>query len=387
MTVPPWRIIFQIVRYVRCMTIESSASCPLSGTTIGRVWVGLCAFVTLAALGHPRAQTPPRIESRVVFASTRQLARQLDEAGRNGYGCTAVARAEPGVEVPGVAVVLSRQAGASPSPVSYRVVTASGVGTDLQTLLERAGAEGFRLCGVVLDQAATVPAIVAVMSHPADVPSTIWHYGVEALTDYKRSLVSLNTGARNGLLPVAASPINNNRVPEMRSWLVVVEREGDRVVTREIAVRSSSGADGFQRALNEQGAQGYRADLIWKEGNDVVAMMSRETTAPRRAFAYNAESTEPARLHFLHQLYVADVPYLTSGARLVISDRAVAASADVEEDPLPSLGGMGYAGASALAVVGDHITRHHGFAPVSARLGRGSNGSLVLTTIIVQRSQ
>jgi hypothetical protein len=341
----------------------------------------------LAALHHPRAQTPPRVESRVVFASTRQLARQLDEAGRDGYGCVAVARAEPGVEVPGVAVVLGRQAGAPPSPVSYRVVTASGVGTDLQALLERAGAEGFRLCGVVLDQATTVPVIVAVMSHPADVPSTIWHYGVEVLTDYKRSLVSLNTGARNGMLPVAASPINNNRVAEMRSWLVVVEREGDRVVPRDIAVRSSSGADGFQRALNEQGAQGYRADLIWKEGNDVVAMMSREAAAPRRAFAYNAESTEPARLHFLHQRYVADVPYLTSGARLVISDRAVAASTDVEEDPLPSLGGLGYAGASALAVAGDHITRHHGFVPVSARLGRGSNSSLVLTTIVVQRSQ
>jgi hypothetical protein len=116
-------------------------------------------------------------------------------------------------------------------------------------------------------------------------------------------------------------------------------------------------------------------------------MMSRETTAARRAFAYNAESTEPARLHSLHQLYVADVPYLASGARLVISDRAVAASTDVEDDPLPSRGGLGYVAASALAVAGDHITRHHGFVPVAARLGRGSNSSLVLTTIVGQRSQ
>jgi hypothetical protein len=348
---------------------------------------GLCAFMMLAAPHHPRAQTAPRLESRVVFASARQLARQLDEAGRDGYGCVTVARPELGVNAPGVAVVLGRQAGASPSPVSHRVVTASGAGADLQALLERAGAEGFRLCGIVLDEAATVPSIIAVTSHPADAPSTIWHYGVEVLTDYKRSLVSLNTGARNGMLPVAASPINNNRVPEMRSWLVVVEREADRVVPRDIAVRSSSGADGFQRALNEQGAQGYRADLIWKEGHDMVAMMSRETTVPRRAFAYNAESIEPARLHFLHQLYVADMPYLTSGARLAVSDRGVAASTEVEEDPLPSLGGLGYAGASALAAAGDHLTRHHGFVPVSARIGRGSNSSLVLTTIVVQRSQ
>lgn len=341
----------------------------------------------LSAHDHPRAQTSPRSEYRVVFASARQLARQLDEAGRDGYGCVVVARAEPGLNAPGLAVVLGRRVGASGSPLAHRVVTGGGAGTDLQALLERAGTEGFHLCGVVLDEAATVPAIVAVMSHPADLPPTIWRYGVEVLTNYQRSLVSLNTAARDGWLPVAASPINNNRIPAMRSWLVVTEREGDRVVPREIAVRSNSGADGFQRALNEQGGQGYRADLIWKEGNDIVAMMSRETGAPRRTFAYSAESTEPARLHFLSQVYVADVPYLAAGARLVISDRAAAAATDTEEDPLPSPGRSGYVDASALAVLGEHITRHRGFVPVSVRLGRGPNGSLVLTTIVVQRSQ
>ena len=79
--------------------------------------------------------------------------------------------------------------------------------------------------------------------------------------------------------------------------------------------------------------------------------------------------------------------YLTSGARLVISDRGAAASTDMEEDPLPSLGRSGYVDASALAVLGDHLTRHRGFVPASVRLGRGPNGSLVLTTIVVQRSQ
>jgi hypothetical protein len=340
----------------------------------------------LAAHDHPRAQTSPRSEYRVVFASARQLARQLDEAGRDGYGCVAVARAEPGLNPPGLVVVLGRQVGAASSPVSHRVAAGGGAGTDLQVQLERAGAEGFRLCGVVLDEAPAVPAIVAVMSHPADRPSAIWHYGVEVLTNYKRSLVSLNAAARDGMLPVAASPIDNNRVPDMRSWLVVTEREGDRVVPREIAVRSNSGADGFQRALNEQGEQGYRADLIWKEGNDVVAMMSHETAAPKRTFAYNAESTDPARLHWLSRMYVADVPYLTSGARLVISDRGVPASTDMEEDPLPPLGRSGYVDASALGALGDHLTRHRGFVPVWARIGRGTNGSLVLTTIVARRA-
>ena len=349
------------------------------------ICAGLCASTLVAA--HARAQASARFEFRVAFASARQLARQLDEAGRDGYGCVAVARAEPGLNAPGLAVVLGRQIGASPSAVSHRVVAGNGAGTDLQALLERAGTEGFHLCGVALDEAPSVPAIVAVMSRQADAPPTVWHYGVEVLTNYKRSLVSLNSAARDGMLPIAASPINNNRVPDMRSWLVVTAREGDRVVPRDLAVRSSSGADGFQRALNEQGGQGYRADLIWKEGNDVVAMMSRETGAPKRAFAYSAESTEPARFHWLSQIYLADVPYLSAGARLVISDRAGVASTDLEEDPLPSLDRSGYVDASALAVVGEHLTRHRGFVPVSVRLSRRPNGSLALTTVVVQRSQ
>ena len=100
---------------------------------------------------HARAQPSARFEFRVAFASARQLARQLDEAGREGYGCIAVARAEPGPNAPGLAVVLSRPVGVSPSPVSHRVVAGDGTGTDLQALLERAGTEGLHLCGVVLD--------------------------------------------------------------------------------------------------------------------------------------------------------------------------------------------------------------------------------------------
>jgi hypothetical protein len=85
-------------------------------------------------------------------------------------------------------------------------------------------------------------------------------------------------------------------------------------------------------------------------------------------------------------MYVADVPYLTSGARLVVTDRGAAASTDLEEDPLPSMGRSGYVAAVALATLGDHLTRHRGFVPASVRLGRGPNGTLVLTTVVVQRT-
>ena len=96
---------------------------------------------------------------------------------------------------------------------------------------------------------------------------------MEVLTNYKRSLSSLNTTARDGMHPVAASPINNNRV---RGHAIVARRHrarrGSGGASRNRGALDS-GADGFQRALNEQGGQGYHADLIWKEGNDVVAMM------------------------------------------------------------------------------------------------------------------
>src|SRR6185436_18067143 len=109
----------------------------------------------------------------------------------DGYGCVAVARAEPGLNAPGLVVVLGRQVG-SQAAVSHRVITASGAGADLQPLLEGAGGEGFHLCGVVLDEGATMPTIVAIMSHGADASSAIWHYGVEVLTNYKRSIATLN---------------------------------------------------------------------------------------------------------------------------------------------------------------------------------------------------
>jgi len=53
-------------------------------------FAGLCGSLTLGAGELSWAQTSPRSESRVVFAAARQLARQLDEAGRDGYGWVTV---------------------------------------------------------------------------------------------------------------------------------------------------------------------------------------------------------------------------------------------------------------------------------------------------------
>ena len=195
----------------------------------------------------------------------------------------------------------------------------------------------------------------------------------------------LNQAAEDGLVPVAAAPIDNNRVREMRSWLVVGEHAGGRVAARQVAVRSNSGADGLQRALNEQGGQGYRIDALWKEGQDAVAMMSR-TVGDTSAHTYAVDVTSLARIHSVSHLYVADVPYLSGDDRLIISDRAISATNDLEEDALPPLGGLGYAEPGKMGVIGDHIARHHGAVPLSMRIRRGPRNDLVLTTVVTERA-
>lgn len=210
-------------------------------------------------------------------------------------------------------------------------------------------------------------------------------YGVEVLTNYKESLARLNAKAREGFYPAAAAPVDNNRLPEMRSWLVVTEQTAGRTAPREIAVRSSSGADGLQRALNEQGTQGYRLDLIWKEGNGIVAMMSRAVGSPPETHAFGVEVTSLARIHSVSRLYLADAPFRAPDDRLVVSDRGLMATNEIEDDPLPPIGGLGYAEPRALATIGDHISRHHGATPVSVRVHRLPNGSCGLTTVVVQR--
>src|SRR5512141_597003 len=344
-----------------------------------RPFVFACTLV-FAGPARPAGGAETRLDYRVVYASRRDLGRQLESAGRDGYACLAVARPDPGAAPPGVVVLLGRPAGPPASPVSNRVVAGGWAGTDLEPLLDRAGGEGFRLCGVILDEGPPNPALVAVMSRRGDSPVPA-RYGVEVLTNYKESLVRLNARGAEGFVPVAAAPVNSSRVPEMRSWLVVIERAGPSAVPREIAVRSNSGPDGFRAALNENGSKGYRLDAAWKEGNDFVAMMSRPVGGAGGAtFAYAVDATGASGVHFFHGLCLADLPH-RGDERLLIGDRGVSASNDVEEDPLPTLPKTGFVDAEALDVLGGHLSRHGGFTPAFARIRRGANGTFVLATV------
>jgi hypothetical protein len=248
--------------------------------------------------------------------------------------------------------------------------------------VDRAGGEGFRLCGVALDEGPPSPALVAVLTRRDGAPS-VARYGVEVLKNYKESLVRLNARGAEGFVPVAAAPVNDNRVPDMRSWVVVIERAGESAPAREVAVRSNSGPDGFQKALNENGSQGYRVDLAWKEGNDAVAMMSRPKGGGK-SVTFAVETAAVDKIHWVKGLYLVDMPF-RSGERLVVSESGASASADVEVDPLPPLGRSGVADSEALEVIGNHIGRHRGFSPAFARIGRGPGGTFVLSTVLTQR--
>jgi len=351
--------------------------------TVMKRWRTAATASFVAATVQLVVAQPPRREYRVVFASARQLARQLDDAGRDGFVCEIVARPElraGAPPAPGIVVVLGRPAGSANAAAAHRVVTGGGGGSDLGPSLDRSGAAGFRLCGVVLDEAVPVPSMVAVMSQRG----ATWSYAAEVLSNYKNSLVRLNAAARDGFVPVAAEAVNNSRVPEARSWMVITERPGSGRSPSEVAVRSSPGAEGLQRALNEQGSQGYRADLLWKEGNDFVALMSRPIDGSKTPVTYAAEAADRSSIHALTKLYVADFPYL-SDRRLIVSERSASASNDVVEDPLPAPGPLGYVSAAAMGVLGDHISRNRGFVPASVRVRRDDKGALVLTTVITER--
>src|SRR5262249_6749548 len=156
--------------------------------------------------------------------------------------------------------------------------------------------------GIVMDET-TGGRLVAVLRHDAtSVPGT--RYGVELLTNYKASLARLATAGKDGFVPVAATPVHNNRVPESRAWLVVTQRRD--AAPREIAVRSGSGPGALEKALNEQGKLGYGVDLTWQEGADVVAMLSRPAGDAKTAHTFTAESRRPDQLHFLSGLYLGD---------------------------------------------------------------------------------
>ena len=101
------------------------------------------------------------------------------------------------------------------------------------------------------------------------------------------------------------------------------------------------------------------------------------------SFVVNA--TDLSKIHFMAGRYLTDVPSFSSGDRLLVSEQSVDAENDVVEDPLPKLGALGYADSGAMGVLGDHITRNRGYAPVAAWIRQGSGGRLVLTTVITKR--
>lgn len=334
--------------------------------------------------GDTAVAQPSQLDYRVVFATERSLARRLEDAGRDGFSCQAVARAEPGVVVPGVVVLLARPSGVTTAGPVHRVVTGGGGGPDLQPLLEHAGAEGFRLCGVVLDEEGALPRLVAVMRRPAEGTPPVWQYGVEVLTNYKSSLSRLNAAGHDGFVPVAAAPVNNNRVPEMRNWLVVAERAADGAGPTDVAVRSSSGVQGLQSALANQSGKGYRVDLIWKEGNDVVAMMTRSAAGATPPVGYAIDAVPPMGLHTVPRPYLADVPYL-SDQRLVVTEQPGLATNDVLEDALPRIEALGYAAVGPMDELAAHLRRNRDAVVASITVRRGDRGQLMLRTVMTRR--
>jgi len=356
--------------------------------TIARPFL-TCALSLLLALSvvegpfaliwaRPAAQAAPHSEFRVVFASHQHLASQLDEAGREGYSCLLVARNEGAPGAPGVVVWLARESGGASKPSEYRVFTGAA---DLAAPLEKAGGDGFRLCGIVLSEAPPVTTVVAVMGRQSG-STAAWHYKTEALLNYKDSLTRLNAAGRDGFVPIAAEAINNNRVAAMRNWMVVAEQGGAAAAAaREVAVNSDPGPSGLQRKLNERGQQGFQVDLLWKEGNDYVAMSSRPIAGSPAPRAYAVAANPLASLHSLSRLYLADFPYLQD--RLIVTDTSVAGSSEVVEDALPALGA--FPDRAALGLLASHIARNQGFVPAAARVSRGPNGQWRLTTVVVKR--
>lgn len=341
--------------------------------------VGCCVAVALLAgeardLAHAQ-QT--RLEYRVVFASVRELPRRLDEAGKDGFACALVARPDPNVPLPGVVVVMKRPAGSSAKVATHRVVLGGGSGTGLPPLLDRAAADGYRLCGVALHEAPPGPGLVAVMTSTAE-PGR--RYGAEALNDYRGAIERLNAAGKDGFVPVAVAPTDSNRLPDLRKWIVITEQPPSSHPAIDVAVRSATGPDTLQKNLGEQTKQGYRIALVWKEGNDYVAMLTRPAGSSNPAQEYAVDGGSTLELRGLPGPYVADFPYL-SDQRLAIAEKSGFATNDVVEDPLPPLGPAGFVVPGPL---GDHLTGFHDSAVMSVTVRAGNRNAPVLRTVLTQ---
>jgi len=193
--------------------------------------------------------------------------------------------------------------------------------------------------------------------------------------------VRLNLAGKDGFVPVAVAPINNNRVPSMRNWVVVTEQPATARRKIDVEVRSASGPDSLQKNLADQAGQGYRAALAWKEGNDFVVMMTREAGVSTASVSYAAEAMPSAGMHSVSRPYIFDAPYL-SDQRIVITEKSGSVSNEVVEDTLPAIGPLGTAAPGPLGTLGDHLSRLRDYVVKSVTVRRGPRDEFVLRTVL-----
>jgi hypothetical protein len=345
---------------------------------------------THAMLPHGAEAQSARLEYRVIQAAPYQLQQVIDDAGRDGFTCVSVARPEPDVRLPAVVVTLARPyietTHVNPT-VIHRVVRGSGSGGDFGVLLDRA-ADGYRLCGVALAEVTPGPVLVAVMIPDTERAPGGRHYASAIIGTVER-VARLAALGREGFVPVAATPINDNRVPEQRNWMVVAEQTATQPV--EIVVRARPGPDSLEKAISEQSSQGFICSLLWKEGaTSMVVVMSRLPVDPTRRSEFAVGTIDPARLNGLSGGYIGDVPYLSDGQRVAVTITDRSSTIYTVTDPLPRLGPRDYASLSDLQLLGEHLGRDRSrdrARVVSSSVRRGPRDGLALHTVLAQRSR
>jgi hypothetical protein len=332
-----------------------------------------------------------RLEYRAIHAAPYQLQQVVDTAGREGFSCVSVARPELDVRLPGVVVILARpyfQTTHVHPTVIHRVVRSSGSDSNFGALLDRGAAGGYRLCGVALAEVSPGPVLVAVMMPDTEPTPSGRHYASAVVGSADR-VARLAALGREGFVPVAATSINDNRVPEQRSWMVVAEQSTTQPV--EIVVRARPGPDSLEQAIDEQNSQGYICSLLWKEGaTSMVVVMSRLPVDPTRRPKFEVDTVDPVGLNGRSGVYIGDVPYLSDGQRvaLTITDRS--STIYTVTDPLPRLGPRGVASLGDLLPLGEHLGRDRSrdrARVVSSSVRRGPRDALALHTVLVELSR
>lgn len=353
----------------------------------------LIAAITVVAITQAArpteaaAQSPGRLDYRAVYAAPYQLQQVIDAAGRDGFTCVSVARPELDVRLPGVLVTLARPhietTHVNPT-VPHRVVRGPGSGGDFGAQLNRTAGDGYRLCGVALAEVSPGPELVAVMVPDTERARGARQYAAAILGNAER-VAQLAALGRGGFVPVAATPINDNRVPEQRHWMVVAEQTATQPI--EIVVRARPGPDSLEKAIGEQSAQGFICSLLWKEGlTSMVVVMSRLPVDPTRRPEFAVDTIDPTRLNGLSGMYIGDVPYLNDGQRVAVTIADRASTIYTVTDPLPRLGTRDYASVSELQPLGEHLGRERSREQarvVSSTVRRGPGDGLLLHTVLV----